>query len=82
MAKIRVVLADNHHEMVEMTRQALGEEFEVVAAVEDGEQAVAAVLRLNPEALVIGISLPILNGLQAAKRLQAANCRDHISNRS
>jgi DNA-binding NarL/FixJ family response regulator len=41
-------------------------------------QAVAAVLRLNPEILIIDISLPILNGLQAAKQLQAANCRAKI----
>src|SRR5580704_1223327 len=78
MAKVRVVLADDHHAMLSVVRQILGEEFDVVAAVEDGEQAVDAILKLNPDALVIDISMPILNGLQAAKQLQTANCRSKI----
>ena len=47
-------------------------------AVEDGKQAVNAVLTLDPDALVIDISMPVLNGLQAAKQLQTANCRTRI----
>ena len=78
MDKIRVVLADDHQQMIAKVRQTLGEEFEVVGAVEDGKQAVNAVLTLNPDALVIDISMPILNGLQAAKQLQTANCRTKI----
>jgi DNA-binding NarL/FixJ family response regulator len=62
VSKIRVVLADDHRGMVAIIRRILGEEFEVVGAVEDGEQAVDAVLKLNPDALVIDISMPILNG--------------------
>jgi DNA-binding NarL/FixJ family response regulator len=78
VAKIRVVLADDHQQMIAIVRRTLGEEFEVVGAVEDGKQAVNAVLTLNPDALVIDISMPILNGLQAAKQLQTANCRTKI----
>jgi DNA-binding NarL/FixJ family response regulator len=78
MAKVRVVLADDHHAMLFVVRQILAEEFDVVAAVEGGEQAVDAILKLNPDALVIDISMPILNGLQAAKQLQTAHCRSKI----
>jgi DNA-binding NarL/FixJ family response regulator len=76
--KIRVVLADDHQQMIVMVRQTLGEAFEVISAVEDGKQAVSAVLALNPDALVIDISMPVLNGLQAAKQLQTADCRAKI----
>jgi DNA-binding NarL/FixJ family response regulator len=41
-------------------------------------QAVNAVLTLNPDVLVIDISMPVLNGLQAAKQLQMANSRAKI----
>ncbi len=78
MTKIRVVLADKNLEMVAIIRHTLGEQFEVVSSVEDGKQAVAAVHTLNPDALVIDISMPILNGLQAAKQLQTAHCRSKI----
>jgi two-component SAPR family response regulator len=46
--------------------------------VEDGKQAVNAVLTLNPDALVIDISMPALNGFQAAKQLQTADCRAKV----
>lgn len=78
MAKIRVVLADDHQQMVAIVRRTLGEEFEVVGSVEDGKQAIDAVHTLNPDVLVIDISMPILNGLQAAKQLQTANCRAKV----
>jgi DNA-binding NarL/FixJ family response regulator len=78
LSKIRVVLADDHQQMIATVRQTLGEQFEVVGAVEDGKQAVNAVLTLNPDLLVIDISMPVLNGLQAAKQLQTANSRAKI----
>jgi DNA-binding NarL/FixJ family response regulator len=78
VGKIRVVLADDHQQMIAIVRQMLREPFEVVGAVEDGKQAVNAVLTLNPDALVIDISMPVLNGLQAAKQLQTSGCRAKI----
>jgi DNA-binding NarL/FixJ family response regulator len=78
VCKIRVVLADDHQQMIAIVGQTLGEQFEVVSAVEDGKQAVDAVLRLNPDVLVIDISMPVLNGLQAAKQLQTADSRTKI----
>ena len=76
--KIRIVLADDHRELIAKVRGILGEEFEVIDTVEDGNQAVTAVLALNPDVLVTDISMPILNGLQAARRIQKANCRAKI----
>ena len=46
--------------------------------VADGNQAVDAVLVLNPDVLIIDISMPVLDGLHAAARLQKANCRTKI----
>ena len=78
MPKIRVVLADDHQAVMAKVRGVLGEDFEVVAAVTDGSQAVDTVLRLDPDVLVIDISMPVLDGLQAAVHLQKANCRAKI----
>ena len=73
MGKIRVLLADDHQAVRERVRGLLGEDFEVVGAVENGREAVVAALRLNPDVLVIDISMPVLNGLQATEQLHAAN---------
>ena len=78
MDKIRVVLADDHREVLEKIRGVLGDEFEVVATAENGSQAVCAVLALDPDVLVIDISMPFLSGLQAARNMQRANCRAKI----
>lgn len=73
-----MVLADDHLEMVAIIRRTLGEEFEVVRSVGDGKQAVETVRTLNPDVLVIDLSMPILHGLEAAKQLQMADCRAKI----
>jgi DNA-binding NarL/FixJ family response regulator len=76
--KIRVVLADDHREVIAKIRGVLGDEFDVVEAVVNGLQAVSAVLALDPDVFVTDISMPLLNGLQAARRIQNANPRVKI----
>jgi len=78
VARIRVVLADDHHSVVARVRETLGDEFEVIGTAENGNQALDAVLRLDADVLVVDISMPVLNGLEAAKRLQKANCRARV----
>jgi DNA-binding NarL/FixJ family response regulator len=71
-------LADDHQEVIAKIRGVLGDGFEVVEAVVDGIQAVSAVLALDPDVFVTDISMPLLNGLQAARRIQNANPRVKI----
>jgi DNA-binding NarL/FixJ family response regulator len=78
VAKIRVVLADDHPEMIAKVRQTLDEEFEIIDSVEDGNQAVDAVMMRDADILVIDISMPVLDGLQAANRLRKARSRVKI----
>jgi DNA-binding NarL/FixJ family response regulator len=71
MEKIRVLLADDHDTIVGQVRAVLGGEFEVVGAVNNGRDAVTEVKRLDPDVLVIDISMPILDGLEAASQLRS-----------
>jgi DNA-binding NarL/FixJ family response regulator len=70
MGCVRVLLADDQPEMLQEISQLLDGEFSIVAAVEDGEQVVEAVQRLDPDLLVLDISMPVLSGLEAAARLK------------
>jgi DNA-binding NarL/FixJ family response regulator len=70
MAKVRVLLADDHETLLARVRSILCKEFEVVGTVDNGRDAVAEVLRLDPDVLVMDISMPILDGLQAAAQLR------------
>jgi DNA-binding NarL/FixJ family response regulator len=78
VAKTRLLLADDNETMLAGLRQQLGEEFEIVGSVKDGEEAVSAVQRLDPDVLILDISMPVLDGLQAASLLRDAHCRTKI----
>jgi DNA-binding NarL/FixJ family response regulator len=69
MKKIRVLLADDSETIQARIRTVLGEEFDIVGSVENGLDAIAEVRRLDPDVLLIDISMPILDGLQAVARL-------------
>ena len=75
MGKIRVLLADDHEAVLARVRSILGEDFDVVGTIGNGQDAMTEVLRLDPDVLVIDISMPVLDGLQAVSRLRARKCR-------
>src|SRR5262245_24348388 len=72
MTRPRVVLADDHQIMAEGLRGLLAPEFEVVDAVSDGRELVAAAKRHRPDVIVADISMPTLNGIEAAGQLRDA----------
>lgn len=78
MTKIRVLLADDHEAILAKVRALLGEEFDVVNAVKNGQDAVDEVKRLTPDVLIIDISMPVLNGLEAVSQLQSSNSSTKI----
>jgi DNA-binding NarL/FixJ family response regulator len=68
----RVVLADDHAEMLEKASGLLESNFEIVAAVGDGAAAVRAITELLPEVAVLDVGMPVLNGLEAVRLLRNA----------
>jgi len=74
LSKIRVLLADDHGEMLEHVSNLLSADgCIVVGTASDGQTAIDAAVRLRPEVVVLDISMPILNGIQAAKHMKDAN---------
>ena len=78
VTRVRVVLADDHDAVLRQLRGELDPEFEIVGTAENGEDAVDAVCRLDPDVLVIDMAMPVMDGLQATERLRGANCRTKI----
>jgi DNA-binding NarL/FixJ family response regulator len=78
MGKMRVLLADDHETVLARVREILGEDFNVVGAVNNGRDAVAEVQRLDPDVLVIDISMPLLNGLQTVSQLRSTDHRSKV----
>jgi DNA-binding NarL/FixJ family response regulator len=70
MKKPRVLLADDHTFVLEGFKKLLEEHCELVGAVEDGRALVDAVVDLQPQVVIMDISMPRLNGIEAAKKLK------------
>ncbi len=69
MKRPRVLLADDHTLVMDGLRRILEPECEVVGAVEDGRSLLAAAEELKPDIILLDISMPLLNGVDAARRL-------------
>jgi DNA-binding NarL/FixJ family response regulator len=78
VATIRVLLADDNGAMLAELRNELGEEFEISGTAENGEDAIRAVLRLNPDVIVLDITMPVMNGLQVASFVRERHLRTKI----
>ena len=70
MARARILLADDHKEIRDRAVRLLEPEFEVVGAVADGQALVHASAQLKPDVCVIDISMPQLNGIEAAIKMR------------
>jgi DNA-binding NarL/FixJ family response regulator len=68
--RARLLLADDHTLLREGLRFLLEPEFEVAGSVEDGQALLAAAERLTPDVILLDISMPFLNGIDAARRLR------------
>jgi two-component system response regulator NreC len=71
---IRVVLADNH----ELLRQGLKallerEGIQVIGEAADGQEAIRLVTDLNPDIVILDISMPLLNGLNVSRELNKSS---------
>jgi DNA-binding NarL/FixJ family response regulator len=69
----RILLADDHVLVAEGIQKLLEPEYELVGIVADGRSLVTAAAKLQPDIVVVDISLPLLNGLDASQQLRKNN---------
>ena len=69
MKKPRILMADDHSLILAALRKLVEVECDVVGTVEDGRALVAAAQKLRPDLILLDISMPLLNGLDAARQL-------------
>jgi DNA-binding NarL/FixJ family response regulator len=71
MTSVRIVLADDHTLMRQGLRLVLDRQpdFEVVGEASNGREAVDLAIRENPDVVVMDIAMPLLNGIEAARRI-------------
>ncbi len=70
MHRNTVVLAEDNDELRQSISELLADHYEVLAAIGDGKQLVQQATALNPDLLVIDISMPGLSGLEALLQIK------------
>ena len=66
----QILIADDHVIVADGLRLVLEKHYNVVGSVVDGRALITEALRLKPDVIVVDIGMPLLNGLDAAKRVR------------
>ncbi|BFU88947.1 MAG: DNA-binding response regulator [Nitrospira sp.] len=73
MKQPRVLMADDHSIMLAGVRKLIEDRCDVVGTVEDGRALLEAAERLKPDLILLDITMPLLNGLDAARQLKKSH---------
>ena len=73
--KTRIMLADDHPLLRQALRDVLEKQpdFEVIAEASNGEEAVKMTAEMLPDVVIMDISMPVLNGLEATRQIKEDN---------
>jgi DNA-binding NarL/FixJ family response regulator len=71
--RVRVIIADDHRLVADACRNLLEPEFNVVAMVSDGRELLKVEPELRPDVIILDISMPGLNGLDAGELIKQRN---------
>jgi len=66
----RILIADDHTLVAEACKKLLESDYEIVATVGDGRSLVRAAAELRPQLIIVDVSMPLLNGLDAGQQIK------------
>jgi two-component system nitrate/nitrite response regulator NarL len=71
--KVRILLADDHDGIRKVVRSVLETHprFEIIGEAIDGKKAIEEAIKLKPDVVVLNVSMPVLNGFEAARAITA-----------
>jgi DNA-binding NarL/FixJ family response regulator len=78
MSRTTVLLADDHCIVADGLASLLRDQFDLVGVVADGNALVESAMQLCPDVIVADITMPGINGLEAARRLAVQGCTSRI----
>ena len=80
MPSIRVLIADDHRLFAEALEAILGgdERIAVVGHAADGEEAVRLAAELDPDVVLMDISMPVMDGIEAAQAIRSVDERASV----
>jgi DNA-binding NarL/FixJ family response regulator len=73
MGRARILMADDHLMVLEAFKSLLEPDFDVVGMVTDGRALLEECSRVHPDVILVDVAMPLLNGLDAGRKLRAAD---------
>jgi DNA-binding NarL/FixJ family response regulator len=74
MKNCRILLADDHSVVIEGLRRILDRpDFEIVGVANDGGAMLKAAAELRPEVIIVDVTMPVMNGIEAARQLRKSD---------
>jgi DNA-binding NarL/FixJ family response regulator len=70
MQRARILLADDHSFILAGVRSLLEAHYDLVGQVSDGQALVEAAGRLRPDLIILDVTMPVLNGIDAARQIK------------
>ena len=71
----RLLIADDHAVFSDALRSYLEKNFEVIGQVSNGRALLDAAAKLKPDLVIVDVGMPVLNGLDAARRIKESNSK-------
>ncbi len=68
----RVLLADDQEQVLQTIAEIVSERFEIVGMAKNGRRVLELVYLLSPDVVLLDVSMPVMNGFEAASRLKKA----------
>ena len=79
MKRWRLLLADDHNIVIEGLRRILDHpEFDIVGVVNNGRSLLRAAKEIQPDIIIADITMPLLNGIDAARQIRKINPKTKI----
>jgi DNA-binding NarL/FixJ family response regulator len=77
MKRLRILLADDHPQILTLLQTLLEPDYHVVGTAEDGQSLIAAAQALRPDVVLTDVDMPVLNGIDAVRELHklVPDCR-------
>ena len=78
MSRVRVLVADDHSAVLKSTVRLLSKNYDVVGTVSDGRALLEAAGAMEPDILVLDISMPLITGIEAARILKKTGSKAKV----
>jgi len=76
--RLRVLLADDNPAILEVLRQMLQKDFEILGLLSSGSEVIRGAPELKPDVIILDISMGDLNGFEVTRQLHTAHCSSKI----